>query len=213
MTSISDLRREYASRALVESEAEDDALRQFELWFNEALAASLMEANAMTLATVSPGGEPSARIVLLKAFDERGFVFFTNYESAKGRDLEANRRACLLFFWAELERQIRITGSARRVSAEESTVYFHSRPFESQVGAWASHQSRVLPNRSALDEQYAVLLEKHRGQEVPLPTYWGGYRVAPEQIEFWQGRTSRLHDRLLYTRQSNGTWSRVRLAP
>ncbi|MGH9199919.1 MAG: pyridoxamine 5'-phosphate oxidase [Vicinamibacterales bacterium] len=213
MTSISDLRREYASRALIESEAQDDALRQFDMWFEEAMSASLMEVNAMTLATVSPSGEPSARIVLLKAFDERGFVFFTNYESAKGRDLEANPKACLLFFWAELERQIRITGNVSRVSAEECVAYFHSRPFESQIGAWASHQSRVLPDRAALEAQYAVLLETHRGQEVPLPAYWGGYRVAPRQIEFWQGRESRLHDRLLYTRKDDGTWSRVRLAP
>ena len=133
MTSIGDLRREYSSRALVESEAHDDALRQFERWFDEAVSSSLVEPNAMTLATASPNGEPSARIVLLKAFDERGFVFFTNYESAKGRDLEGNARACLLFFWAELERQIRITGAVNRVSVEESVAYFHSRPFESQV--------------------------------------------------------------------------------
>jgi pyridoxamine 5'-phosphate oxidase len=213
MTSIGDLRREYASRALVEGDAFDDPLRQFALWFDEAVKASLLEVNAMTLATSSPHGEPSARIVLLKAFDERGFVFFTNYESAKGRDLDANPRASLLFFWAELERQIRITGAASRVPAEESAAYFHSRPFESQIGAWASAQSRVLRDRAELEARQAELRETHSGQEVPLPPYWGGYRVAPERMEFWQGRTSRLHDRLLYTREADGTWFRVRLAP
>jgi pyridoxamine 5'-phosphate oxidase len=213
MTSIGDLRREYASRALVESEAFDDPLRQFEQWFDEAVRASLIEVNAMTLATASPGGEPSARIVLLKAFDARGFVFFTNYESAKGRDLDANPRASLLFYWAELERQIRITGSVSRVSTAESEDYFHSRPFESQVGAWASDQSRVLPDRATLETRQKELLETHTGREVPLPPHWGGYRVSPERIEFWQGRTSRLHDRLVYTKAQGGTWSRVRLAP
>jgi pyridoxamine 5'-phosphate oxidase len=213
MTSIGDLRREYASRALVESDAFDDPLRQFALWFDEAVKASLLEANAMTLATASPHGEPSARIVLLKAFDERGFVFFTNYESAKGRELDANPRASLLFFWAELERQIRITGAASHVSAAESAAYFHSRPFESQIGAWASAQSRVLPDRAELEARQAELRDMHRGHEVPLPPYWGGYRIAPERMEFWQGRTSRLHDRLLYTKNADGTWTRVRLAP
>jgi pyridoxamine 5'-phosphate oxidase len=213
MTSIADLRREYASRALVESDAFDDPLRQFELWFDEAMKASLIEVNAMTLATASPTGEPSARIVLLKAFDERGFVFFTNYESAKGRDLDASGRACLLFFWPELERQIRITGEVTRTSAEESAAYFHSRPFESQIGAWASDQSRALADRETLEARQGELREQYRGREVPLPPHWGGYRVRPERIEFWQGRTSRLHDRLLYTRRDDGTWSRVRLAP
>ncbi len=213
MTSIGDLRREYASRALLEADAFDDPLRQFDLWFDEAVKASLLEVNAMTLATSSPSGEPSARIVLLKAVDERGFVFFTNYESAKGRDLNANPRASLLFYWAELERQIRITGAVSRVAHEESAAYFQSRPFESRIGAWASAQSRVIPERAGLEARQAELRETHRGHEVPLPPYWGGYRVAPERIEFWQGRKSRLHDRLLYTRNADATWSRVRLAP
>ena len=213
MTSIADLRREYKSRALVESEASDDPFRQFAQWFDEAVQASLVEVNAMTLATSSPAGEPAARIVLLKGFDDRGFVFFTNYESAKGRDLESNPRASLLFFWSELERQVRITGAVSRVSTEESTAYFHSRPFDSQVGAWASPQSRVLPNRESLEARQAELLDAHDGKVVPLPPYWGGYRVVPERIEFWQGRQSRLHDRLLYTKRDDGTWSRARLAP
>jgi pyridoxamine 5'-phosphate oxidase len=213
MTSIADLRREYASRALVESEALDDPIRQFGLWFDEAVNAALLEVNAMTLATASPTGEPAARIVLLKGFDERGFVFFTNYESAKGQDLERNPRASLLFFWTELERQVRITGGVARVSSEESTAYFHSRPFESQVGTWASAQSRVLPDRQTLEARQEGLLRTHEGKVVPRPPYWGGYRVAPERIEFWQGRTSRLHDRLQYTKGVDGSWSRVRLAP
>ena len=213
MTSIGDLRREYASRALIEADAFDDPMRQFELWFDEARKASLLEVNAMTLATASPAGEPAARIVLLKAFDERGFVFFTNYDSAKGRDLEAHPRASLLFFWAELERQVRVTGGVKRTSAEESAAYFHSRPFESQIAAWASAQSRELPDRGVLEARQEELRAAHSGGEVPLPPYWGGYRVAPERMEFWQGRVSRLHDRLLYSKAADGSWSRTRLAP
>jgi pyridoxamine 5'-phosphate oxidase len=213
MTSIGNLRREYASRALVEADAFDDPMRQFELWFDEARKASLLEVNAMTLATASPNGEPAARIVLLKGADANGFVFFTNYDSAKGRDLEANPRASLLFFWAELERQVRVTGAVTRTSAEESAAYFHSRPFESQIAAWASAQSRELPDRSVLDARQEELRTVHGGGEVPLPPYWGGYRVAPERIEFWQGRVSRLHDRLLYSRAADGSWSRARLSP
>ena len=166
----------------------------------------------MTLATISPAGDPAARIVLLKGFDEHGFVFFTNYESAKGRDLAAIPRGCLLFFWVELERQVRITGSVTKVSTAESDEYFHSRPVESQIGAWASAQSTAVADRAALETRYAELSAQHTGQVVPLPPFWGGYRVKPEQIEFWQGRPSRLHDRLLYTRDS-GDWSRSRLAP
>jgi pyridoxamine 5'-phosphate oxidase len=212
MASIADLRREYASRALTEADAQDDPIEQFSLWFGEALKAELLDTNAMTLATASPDGVPAARIVLLKGFDEAGFVFFTNYESAKGRDLESNPRACLLMFWAVLERQIRITGRVSKTSAQESEGYFRSRPFESQIGAWASAQSRTVSDRAALETQYAQLAAKYAGAPVPLPPFWGGYRVVPESIEFWQGRPSRLHDRLLYVRR-DGAWERRRLAP
>ena len=210
--SISDLRREYKSRQLAEDHAANDPVELFRLWFEEALAAEAMEANAMTLATVTPEGEPSARTVLLKGFDEKGFVFYTNYESAKARDLAANPRACLLFFWPELERQIRITGGVSRVTREETARYFESRPRESQIGAWVSPQSRVIPHRRVLEENFDSLLAQYDGDTVPVPPFWGGYRVAPDRIEFWQGRASRLHDRLLYTRDG-GDWKRARLAP
>ena len=212
MSSLADLRREYASRALTEADALDDPIQQFSLWFGEALKAELLDTNAMTLATASRDGVPAARIVLLKGFDEAGFVFFTNYESAKARDLEDNPRACLLMFWAVLERQVRITGRVARTSSEESETYFRSRPFESQIGAWASAQSQKVNERAVLEARYAELAAKYAGMPVPLPPFWGGYRVAPESIEFWQGRKSRLHDRLLYQRR-DGQWERSRLAP
>lgn len=213
MSTIADLRREYASRALSEDEAHADAMRQFGLWFDEALETQLLDVNAVTLATSSSAGEPAARTVLLKGFDENGFVFYSNYESAKGRELEENPRACLLFFWAELERQVRINGSVTRTAREESEAYFLSRPLESQIGAWASAQSRPVPTRASLEERYATLLANYAAGNIPVPHYWGGYRVKPERIEFWQGRKSRLHDRLLYTLQDDGTWARTRLAP
>jgi pyridoxamine 5'-phosphate oxidase len=213
MTTIADLRREYASRALLETDADYDAMRQFGVWFEEALETQLLDVNAMTLATATADGEPAARTVLLKAYDAGGFVFFTNYESIKGRHLDANPRACLLFFWAELERQVRITGAVEKTSRQESEEYFQSRPLESQVGAWASAQSRPVAHRAELEERYAALLSNYAEGSIPAPHYWGGYRVKPESIEFWQGRKSRLHDRLLYTRQADGTWARTRLAP
>jgi len=213
MTSLADLRREYASRALDEKDAHADPIQQFALWFEEALKSQLLDVNAMTLATASAKGEPSARTVLLKVADEQGFVFYTNYDSAKGRDLAENPRASLLFFWAELERQVRINGSVAKTSVDESDEYFHSRPFESQIGATVSPQSQPIPDRSGLEHRYVELAAKYRGSIVPLPSNWGGYRVRPEAIEFWQGRKSRLHDRLLYTRQADGSWSRTRLAP
>jgi pyridoxamine 5'-phosphate oxidase len=210
--SIADLRREYRNHFLIEQDAAGDPLTQFRHWFAEARRAESLEANAMTLATVSDSGEPSARTVLLKGLDDLGFVFFTNYESAKARDLDANPRACLLFFWAELERQVRINGAVARISREESSGYFRSRPRESQIGAWVSPQSRPIPNRGVLDENFESLTAQYEGGDVPVPPFWGGYRVTPERVEFWQGRPNRLHDRLLYTSTATG-WTRVRLAP
>lgn len=213
MSTLADIRREYASRSLNESDANADPLQQFTTWFEEALKSQLTDVNAMTLATASLTGEPAARIVLLKGADANGFVFFSNYDSAKGRDLAENPRACLLLFWAELERQVRITGSVTRTSLEESDEYFHARPVESQISATISPQSRPVRDRSELEQRYADFSAKHKDQIVPLPPFWGGYRVRPDRIEFWQGRKSRLHDRLLYTRAADGSWSRSRLAP
>jgi len=213
MTTLADLRREYASRALDEKDAHADPMQQFSTWFDEALASQLLDVNAMTLATASAKGEPSARTVLLKGTDEGGFVFYTNYDSAKGHDLAANPRASLLFFWIELERQVRINGSVTKTTTAESDAYFHSRPIESQITAASSNQSQPVAGRSQLEQRYAELAAKYKDAIVPLPSNWGGYRVKPETIEFWQGRKSRLHDRLLYTRQADGSWSRSRLAP
>jgi len=213
MTTLADIRREYASRALDEKDAHADPMQQFTLWFDEALKSQLLDVNAMTLATASGKGEPSARTVLLKDVDEHGFVFYTNYDSTKGRDLAENPRASLLFFWAELERQVRINGSVTRTTRAESDQYFHSRPVESQIGAASSNQSQPVAGRSQLEQRYAELAAKYKDSIVPLPASWGGYRVTPDAIEFWQGRPSRLHDRLLYTRQADGSWTRSRLAP
>ncbi len=210
--SVADLRRDYRAHQLDEAHASADPILQFRLWFDEALAAEVLEANAMTLATVSPDGAPDARTVLLKGFDETGFVFFTNYESVKARDLDATPRACLLFFWGELERQVRIAGPVTRVPREETVVYFQSRPRESQIGAWVSPQSRVIPSRTILAENFESLTAQYDGDVVPVPPFWGGYRLEPHRMEFWQGRPSRLHDRLLYTR-AGAAWTRTRLAP
>jgi len=213
MSNLADLRRDYATRALTEHDADPDPIRQFTVWFDEALQSQLLDVNAMTLATATASGEPSARTVLLKGADEQGFVFYTNYDSRKGRDLTANPRACLLLFWGELERQVRITGSVGKVTREESERYFHSRPIESQISAAVSKQSRVVSDRSELEARYTAMATAWKDGTVPLPDNWGGYRLTPEAIEFWQGRKSRLHDRLLYTKQADGSWTRARLEP
>jgi pyridoxamine 5'-phosphate oxidase len=211
--SLSDLRREYTLAGLKESDVDPNPLKQFDQWFQQALAAGLPEPNAMTLATATLDGKPSARIVLLKGLDERGFVFFTNYESQKGRELSANPQAALVCYWIELERQVRINGWVSCVSVEESEEYFRSRPLGSQLGAWASRQSEIVSGRQILEDRLEALTHEYRSKPIPLPPYWGGYRVAPETIEFWQGRPNRLHDRLRYTLQSNSQWLIERLSP
>lgn len=211
--SIREIRRDYAHRQLREEDVSLDPIEQFQRWFEDAEHAELLDVNAMTLATVTEQGDPAARTVLLRGIDARGLLFFTNYESAKARDLAAYPRACLLFFWAELERQIRITGDVSKVSDAESAAYFHSRPLESQLGAWASPQSAPIESRSELERRLEQIRNQYEGQPVPLPSFWGGYLVTPTSLEFWQGRPSRLHDRLLYTRQVDGAWVRTRLAP
>jgi pyridoxamine 5'-phosphate oxidase len=208
---IADLRQEYMRAGLSEAEAERDALRQFERWFEEALAAKLPLPNAMTLATVTSSGAPSARIVLLKGVDEHGFQFYTNYRSRKGRELEARAAACLVFAWAELERQVRVDGRVERVAAAESDAYYASRPLGARLSAWASPQSELVQDRSVLEKAMQAAREKY-GEQPPRPPHWGGYRVIAESIEFWQGRADRLHDRLLYTRAADG-WKIERLAP
>ena len=208
---IAALRREYTRRGLTEADLSRDPMIQFGHWFAEALAAGLHEPNAMTLATAGPDGTPEARIVLLKGADDAGFRFFTNYESDKGRQLAANPRAALVFFWAELERQVRVTGAVTRLDRAESTHYFHSRPRASQLGAWTSEQSRVIPDRRWLEQRFAELEARHPG-EVPMPPHWGGYLLRPESLEFWQGRGNRLHDRLRYRRSKNA-WLVERLSP
>ena len=208
---IPDLRTEYMRGELDEQHADPDPLKQFTRWWEEAANAQVREANAMTLATVDADGRPAARTVLLKGYDAAGFVFFTNYESRKGRELAANPRACLLFFWPELERQVRIDGSVDLVSAQESDEYFRTRPLPSRLGAWASPQSQVIASKAWLLARAAEMGLRH-GIAPSRPPYWGGYRVAPHAVEFWQGRPSRLHDRLLYSRTDTG-WDRVRLAP
>jgi pyridoxamine 5'-phosphate oxidase len=210
---IADLRKEYASETLLEKDVSADPIEQFQKWWSQALAADILEPNAMTLATASADGLPSARIVLIKDFDERGFVFYTNYTSFKATQLEENPKASLLFHWKELERQVRITGLVSKVAAEESDAYFDSRPIGSRIGAWASPQSNVIKNRDWLEAEFEKRKEEFSNGNVPRPPHWGGYRVSPVIIEFWQGRYSRLHDRIQYSLQENGTWTIERLAP
>lgn len=210
---IAALRKEYILRGLRRSDLDPDPMKQFALWFAEALQGQPVDPNAMTLATVAADGQPSARTVLLKGFDERGFVFFTNYVSRKGRELHRNPRAALHFLWTALERQVCITGTVEKVSREESELYFHSRPLGSQLGAWASTQSARVSDRAQLEAQLAKVAAQYQDMEVPLPPDWGGYRVRPGSVEFWQGRPNRLHDRLRYLRQSDQTWQIERLSP
>ena len=213
MNHVASLRKEYTRGGLKESDADPNPIEQFRRWFDEALASNLHEPNAMTLATATPEGRPSARIVLLKGFDERGFVFYTNYEGRKGEELEANPHCALLFYWGELERQVRIEGRVGRLPDEESDAYFAGRPRGSQLGAWASEQSRPVRDRSTLELRLRELEAEYEGREVPRPPFWGGYRVEPETIEFWQGRGDRLHDRIIYRRSEDGGWRRERLQP
>lgn len=211
--SIADIRREYARARLDEADVSHDPFVEFARWFAAVRDSELHEPNAMTLATATPDGVPSARIVLLKGFDERGFVFFTDYRSQKGRELETNPRAALLFYWGELERQVRISGAVVKTSREESELYFRSRPLGSRLGAWVSHQSAVIPSRLVLEAGLRDVEARFPDGDVPLPEYWGGFRVVPETFEFWQGRANRLHDRIRYVRKVGGGWTVERLSP
>jgi pyridoxamine 5'-phosphate oxidase len=209
---IADIRREYARARLDEASVSSDPLEEFARWFDEALTAQVLEPNAMTLATATEDGAPSARVVLLKGFDQRGFVFFTDYRSRKGIELNRNPRAALVLYWPELERQVRITGRAATIPPQDSEAYFRTRPRRSRISAWVSHQSQIVGSRKALDDRVPEVEKKFPGEDVPLPPYWGGFRVAPDAIEFWQGRESRLHDRIRYVRAGD-EWRIERLSP
>lgn len=212
MKSLADLRKTYARESLSRSAVDPDPIVQFKSWMKEALDAELPEPNAMTLATVSADGRPSARVLLIKGVDERGFVFYTNYDSHKGQDLEENPNAAIVFYWIELERQVRIEGRVEKLPDQESDEYFASRPLDSRIGAWASEQSHELSSRAVLVARAGMYAARH-GLNPPRPPHWGGYVLIPDSVEFWQGRPSRLHDRILYTRQPDGGWKIVRLAP
>ena len=209
---IQNIRSEYLAASLSEKDANQDPIKQFEAWWQYAILSKIEEPNAMSIATCSASGKPSVRTVLLKGLRENGFIFFTNYESRKGKEIEENPFVALLFFWKELERQVRIEGKISKVSREKSEEYFHSRPIKSQLGALASHQSQTLKNRQELDNIYKKLELEYQDKEIPKPEYWGGYILKPESIEFWQGRRSRLHDRILFTRNNNN-WDISRLSP
>jgi pyridoxamine 5'-phosphate oxidase len=209
---VAALREEYSRRHLRRRDLDPDPFAQFNRWLAEAVASGLKDPNAMSLATVNPAGQPSARIVLLKRVSPSGFLFFTNYTSRKAADLASNPRAALNLFWPELERQVAIEGAVQKASREEAAAYFHSRPLGSQLGAWASHQSQLVPSRDFIESKLDAVTSQYAGREVPLPDFWGGYWLAPASIEFWQGGPSRIHDRLRYTRDST-TWRIDRLSP
>jgi pyridoxamine 5'-phosphate oxidase len=210
---LADLRRDYARATFDEASAAAEPVEQFRRWFSDAARAEVPEPNAMTLATADASGRPSARIVLLKGIDDVGFVFYTDYRSRKGRELDANPQAALVFHWLALERQVRVVGRVERVDEATSAAYFRRRPEGSRLGAWASHQSAVLADRGELEQEVARVTAEYAGREIPLPPHWGGYRVIPDEVEFWQGRTNRLHDRIQYTQTPDRQWRRVRLSP
>lgn len=211
-TELSAIRRDYAARGLRRAELDPDPIKQFLNWFTAAVEAEIPDVNAMTLGTVSAEGQPSARIVLLKGVDHDGFVFFTNYHSEKGREMEQNARVSLVFYWVQLERQVRVEGMVAKTSREESVRYFESRPTVSRLGAWASHQSEAIDGRQVLEARLAQIGERFADGEIPCPPHWGGYRITPSAVEFWQGRPNRLHDRFRYRREGDA-WTIARLAP
>ncbi|MDA3616688.1 pyridoxamine 5'-phosphate oxidase [Polluticaenibacter yanchengensis] len=213
MSNIADIRTDYMMADLVEAEASQNAIEQFAKWWKQAQESRIEEINAMTLCTVGADLIPQGRIVLLKGFSDKGFEFYTNYQSNKGKELLAYPNASLVFFWKELQRQVRITGTVEKLSIEESTAYYHSRPRGSQLGAWASAQSTVIENRQVLSQKLSHFQQEYEGTDIPKPEYWGGYKVVPRLIEFWQGRPNRLHDRLLYTKADNNNWKIERLSP
>ena len=210
---IFEFRNEYLKGGLERSMLSENPFVQFKQWFENAVECNITEPNAMTVSTVSPEGKPSSRVVLLKSWDEQGFVFYTNYNSQKATDLKLNKNICAIFSWLDIERQLRIEGTAEKVSMAESARYFLSRPFGSRLGAWVSRQSSVISSRSLLEMQFQKMKEKFANGDVPLPDFWGGIRIIPERFEFWQGRANRLHDRFEYARKGNGTWQISRLSP
>lgn len=213
MDNIAGIRKEYQLQSLGEEDVSSDPYIQFDKWWKQSMEAAIEEPNAMTLATATAKGKPSARIVLLKGYTQDGFIFFTNYQSHKGMQLDENPFASLVFFWKELERQVRIEGSVKKIAVEESDAYFNSRPAESKIGAWASPQSKVIASRQVIEENVTELLKSFAGKEIDRPTHWGGYIVKPILVEFWQGRPGRLHDRMQYSLRADGGWTIERLAP